>query len=147
MPIFSVFSVDVYEGCSLIVEKNQDVGLDEKALHTLLHSVGLIGDWGSLLFTSSYCCFVLFIYRDAFYFILYFPPCVPSVRGVRWLIVRWYFGRMRLANGYQRKLLPDNGRCSQVLSLICRYYTDITRLLYFYFYRTPPHSKHCRTTH
>ena len=70
--------VDVYEGCSLIVEKNQDVGLDEKALHTLLHSVGLIGDWGSLLFTSSYCCFVLFIYRDAF--LCYSPPpsCVLS---------------------------------------------------------------------
>ena len=79
MPIFSVFSVDVYEGCSLIVEKNQDVGLDEKALHTLLHSVGLIGDWGSLLFTSSYCCFVLFIYRDAF---LCYSPVVRALACV-----------------------------------------------------------------
>ena len=72
MPIFSVLSVDVYEGCSLIVEKNQDVGLDEKALHTLLHSVGLIGDWGSLCYIHHF--FLLLLLFCAFammHFILF----------------------------------------------------------------------------
>ena len=71
MPIFSVLSVDVYEGCSLIVEKNQDVGLDEKALHTLLHSVGLIGDWGSLFYSLLLIIVVLCFLFIAMHFILF----------------------------------------------------------------------------